>query len=282
MSASRYIQQLLMAPVLRRNRKFSGIHKGETCYIIGNGASLKSMDLSCFDDKLTIGMNFLCVHNQFAQLNAPYYVITAPKFLYPVYENPYTGKLQLSPTIQAFKKAIRKFPEINLFTSISNIFGYAAPRHNYYLHHFGRREPDASLCDMSGIFSFMKGGLYAGIGTAIYMGFQKVMLVGCDYLFTPVQENHFYGAGRAETLGKTQNIYASLLNEASQFMDISLVTDTNISQWLPYEKYEDLTGRKLAYRENTDLVDREYLDYFDQAYKKGMYLTPIYDEGVAV
>ncbi len=38
-------------------RKYKDIHKGERCVIIGNGPSLKSMDLSCLKNEVTFGMN---------------------------------------------------------------------------------------------------------------------------------------------------------------------------------------------------------------------------------
>ena len=275
-------QQRLFSPILKKNRQFKNLHKGETCYIFGNGASLKSMDLSCFSDKLSIGLNFICIHSQFKELNAPYYVIPAPMFLYPFYRNPYTEKIQVSPTIRAFRKAISQFPDINLFTSISNYFGYSAPRNNFYMHHFGYDEPDADYCDLSSIFSFMKGGLYSGIGVAIYMGFKKVILVGCDYLFTPIQGKHFYSGEAPVRSNRTENVYASLLGQASRHLEISLITDDNESRWLPYETYEQATGKKLQYRKNLDLVSKEYLDDFDRAYKCGLYSSPIYKEGVTV
>jgi hypothetical protein len=270
------ILQMLVSPVLRRNNKFKDIHKGETCYIIGNGASLKSMDLGCFSDKLTIGLNFLCIHNQFDKLNCPYFVIPAPKFLYPFYENPYTGKIQFNSTIQAFRKSIKKYPDISLFTSISNIFGYGAKSHNYYIHHFGVHEPSADYFDMSAIFSFMKGGLYSGLGIAMYMGFHKVILIGCDYLFSPMQDRHFYSKGDAVRSTNHKNIYESLLKESQQNLDILLITDTSRSSFLSYQHYQDFTGKELEYQENIDIVDDKYLHYFDKAFKKGLYQSPIY------
>lgn len=270
------VVKLLFRRVISRNERFKGRHNGETCYIVGNGASLKNMDLSAFADRVTIGLNFLCVHRDFHRLNALYYVMPAPKFLYPFYENPYLKKYQRNPTGMALRRAIAKFPKTTVFTSITNIASLAMVREAFYVHHFGNKEPDRELCDISGVFSFMAGGLYGGIGVAINLGFKKAVLIGCDYVFTPKQDGHFYGAGPATRSDQRGNIYAKLFKEAGEEIELSLVTDTGGSEWLPSEEYEAYTGRKIQYRENHEIVDGAYLKALDRAYRQGMYNTPIF------
>jgi len=263
-------------PVIGRNTRFRDVHKGETCYIFGNGASLKSMDISVFSNQLSIGLNFIGLHNDLDLLQMPYYVIPAPKFLYPFYRNPYTHKIQLNPTSRAFARSIKRFPDINLFTSISNIFGYRSSGHNFYMHDFGCKSPDIKHYDLAGRFSFMKGGFYAGLGLALYMGFSKAVLVGCDYFFTPIQNRHFYAKGKPARSEETENIYGGLVEQIKDSIDLKLITDDSRSDHLPYETYEEFSGRKLCYRENTELVSREYLDYFDKAHQMGLFQNAIY------
>ena len=39
---------------LKKNTKFKDVHKGESCYIFGNGSSLKYYDLKLFNEKASI------------------------------------------------------------------------------------------------------------------------------------------------------------------------------------------------------------------------------------
>lgn len=66
--------------VLGKVRKFNNIHKGESCYIFGDGISLKSMDLHQLSDKCAIACNYVPFHKEFVSLNCSYGVVSAPLF----------------------------------------------------------------------------------------------------------------------------------------------------------------------------------------------------------
>ena len=44
---------------IKINLNLKDIHKGETCYIFGNGGSIKYYDLSLFNNHIGIGLNYL-------------------------------------------------------------------------------------------------------------------------------------------------------------------------------------------------------------------------------
>ena len=50
---------------LKKNTKFKDVHKGESCYIFGNGSSLKYYDLKLFNEKASIGCGALFMHKDF-------------------------------------------------------------------------------------------------------------------------------------------------------------------------------------------------------------------------
>ena len=250
--------------ILQKNEPFKNIHKDETCYIIGNGASLKNMDLSAFSNHITIGVNNLVLHSDFQKLDVRYHVLVEPLFLYPYCKNPYTKKIQENIFGKLFKKSFSQYPQVNLFVSITNILG-SNLSNIYYLYHFGHREPDMKQCDISGTFSFMAGGLYGAIGLAINMGFRKAILVGCDYVFTPICDGHFYGLGPGERTDKVKNIYEKLFNEVEGAIELSVITDVGVSKWLPSQTYKELTGKNLKYHENNEIIKKEYLDILKKA-----------------
>lgn len=45
--------------------KYKDIHKGETCYIFGDGPSIKWFDLSKFSDHIGISCGVIPFHNDF-------------------------------------------------------------------------------------------------------------------------------------------------------------------------------------------------------------------------
>ena len=55
--------------ILNRNSKFHNMHRGESCYLFGNGSSLKYFDLDQFTDRPTIGCGQLFLHRDYSKLN---------------------------------------------------------------------------------------------------------------------------------------------------------------------------------------------------------------------
>jgi hypothetical protein len=272
-----FVEKILVSffrPVLAKNKNFLNLHKNETCYIIGNGGSLKNMDLESFSDHVTIGINHLCLHNDFHKLNVKYYVLVESFFLYPFCKNPYTKKYQSNILGKLFKKSFPKDSEINLFVSLTNLFG-SKFRKIHYLFHFGYRNPDKKFQDPSGKFSFMSGGLHAAIGLAISLGFKKAILVGCDYTFSPVSNGHFYAFGPPKRIKRDYNNYEELFEVSKEFIDLSVITDFGKSDSLPFQTYEEFTGKSLKYHENNELIKEEYLEMLRKAVSLEQYGSKI-------
>src|SRR3990167_2434038 len=84
---------LLSKKVLERNKKFESLHKGESCYIFGNGPSLKYFDFKKFNNKIVIGCGGLFLHRDFDKINVKYYYEGHPFFNHPYWINPYSKKI---------------------------------------------------------------------------------------------------------------------------------------------------------------------------------------------
>ena len=263
-------------PILRRNKKFLNLHKGQVCYIFGNGASLKNMDLKEFSDYPAIGINHLCLHNDFRALNIKYYVLPESFFFYPFKKNIYTRrKFQKNILGNLFKKSFESHSDITLFTSLTNFLGMKN-LNTYYLYHFGHRAPDLNYLSLDSEFSFMSGGLYTAIGLAINLGFSKAYLVGCDYLFSPVMYGHFYDYGPSK-VEKNKKIYSDLLIEVNNLIDLCLITDHGTSDSLNAIEYTKFKERKIEYKENNEIIKKEYLEILNLAYLKGLHTNKIFD-----
>lgn len=248
-------------PELARNRKFRNLHKGESCYIIGNGVSLKSTDLRKLGDRISIGCNWLYLHKDFEALDCRYYQISGPFLFYPY--RWYTGSFERNRLASLYRENIERHSRTNFFTSISNKFSTRA-KNLYFTHHFGAREWNLDRCDMAGVFSFMGGGLQAMIGTAIYMGFESALLVGCDYTFAPPQALHFFEKGKGLPQEKMPNPYGRLFDAVQSRLDLTTLVESGMkSDVLKYMTYEDYTGSPAHFRENTEIVDKESLVRLD-------------------
>ena len=59
---------------IHRLRKYKDIHRGERCFIIGNGPSLKQLDLSLLKNEYTFGMNRIYMAFEEMGFSTSYYV----------------------------------------------------------------------------------------------------------------------------------------------------------------------------------------------------------------
>jgi len=258
-----------LEPVFRRNFLFKNSFIDQTCYIFGNGASLKSIDFSHFTNYPTIGINHLVLHKDFYLLDTCCYTLPEPFSFYHYFKNPYKQKYEKNIMGNLFRSEIAKFPELNLFTSFTNMLG-APLKNTHYLHHFGKRDPHSNYLDICSEFSYLAGGLYAAIGLAISLGFKKAILVGCDYLMKPKCYGHFYAQPK---LGKDDglNPYEMLLESCSSQIDLEAISDFKVDCWIPCTDYETYTGASLKYRENTEIVTNDNLLILNNAYEMGQY-----------
>lgn len=246
---------------LERNKKFECLHKGEICYIFGNGASLKHFDLKKFDDKIVIGCNGLVFHRDFKKINVKYYYIGTPFFYYPYWKNPYSKKLLEKNVIgMLYKEKWSCYKNMSHFVSLSNYFGIRGGN-VYYLHHFSKPFKSYSDSRMDDKFTPMSGSLAGMLGLAIFMGFKDITLVGCDYAFFPQGQGHFYEFGKFADTFLEEPFCKDFLLDAARHANIRVVTphEGYRGHILPYISYKELTGDEPVYKENYEIVSRSDL-----------------------
>lgn len=177
---------------LKKNINLKNRYQDETCYIFGNGSSLKRISLKHFSDFYTFSCNWMSLHKDYKLLKKNIgYALTTPFWFSPIFRNTYSKKFRYNMGKKTFLKNFC-FEKENLFTSISNYpFLINKPNVNY-LHDFGNKNLDIKFHDLTGTFSLMSSAIYAMIGIAKYMGFKKIILVGMDYLYNYPFYGHFY------------------------------------------------------------------------------------------
>lgn len=244
---------------VRNNKKFENIYKGETCYIFGNGASLKYYDFDAIpNDVPVITCAFGLFDKRLKKKNVKFYIIADSYSLYPVVYNDYVDKIQKNPQSKIFRKLINEYKNVTFLTSITNSFGfYPKPSNLVYWHHFGQR--DFSSCDISNKFSTCSCAMDMMIGLARYLGFSKAVVFGCDYLTTPKMQGHFY-ANSVPVFGDDDDEYVHRINKSVGDLEMLLICPNGVSSKIfPTISFEEYFGKKEFYQTNTDIIEPEEL-----------------------
>lgn len=162
---------------MRRIRRFKNIHKGERCFITCPGPSMTIKDLEMLKDEYTIGVNSITKAYEFTNWRPTYYALV-DIFAFGKYlsENPVPG---------------------NTFCQREGFFHYRCNpktkqgRETYLLVDYSNHKPDWMEKKKIKYSSNMAVNVYDGftvtnmaIQLAIYMGFKKIYLLGCDCDYT--------------------------------------------------------------------------------------------------
>lgn len=230
---------------LNNLRALKNKHRGERCFIIGNGPSLNKMDLSCLKDEFTFGLNR--IYLLFDKLGfGTTYMVTV---------NPYVAE-QCADEIKALN--CTKFISMKAKRFFSTTFGTIFIR---------SRSGPKFCCDLSteGVW---EGGTvtYVAMQIAYYMGFSEVILIGVDHNFKTMGEpgqlitsngddpNHFdpnyFGKGfkwQLPNLVRSEVAYRMAkdvyLKAGRQILDATVGGKLNI---FPKINYEDIINAKRA------------------------------------
>ena len=99
------------------------------------------------------------------------------------------------------------------------------------------------------------------LGMAIYLGFKDITLVGFDHLLLPKASEHFYEYGLLDKVHTPAPLHAKLLTSAQEFLELRVVSpnDSYKGQVIPHIQYEELTGQKLRFKENNEILSSEDL-----------------------
>lgn len=243
-------------PILGRIGKFNGIHKGESCYIFGDGVSVKSMDLKQFADKTAIAVNYFPFHKEFDTIDCSYCVVNAPYFFSPFFGYETAQKQHLLKMSKLYRNLISCNPQINYFVDLSNYFSISGDNVYYTF----RDIPDRRLASdfiSRRIFCF-DGVSQAAIMLAIYFGFDHIYLVGFDYTHVPSRNRHYYEKGHGVFCPR-ENYNKDFFDIAKEFIDITTITLDGTSDCINATTYKEHTGREPVYRENTELVEERHL-----------------------
>ncbi len=166
--------------------KYKNKHRGQRCFIVANGPSIKNTDLSFLKDEITIGMNRISLMEDLYGFTPTYLVVT-------------DIEIQLMQFLQEYDniKIPKFFPyEVRKhFTNSENTHYYKMRFSNEFdsnfLNYVGNGKSVTVIC----------------IQLAHYMGFDEVILIGKDHSYNVTEKG---GPGkRLKSTGSETNHFAS-------------------------------------------------------------------------
>lgn len=155
---------------------------GKTCYICALGPSLKSVDLAKIKGDTMVVNHFYKMKDQYSDFVPTYYIMYDPGFIKPVYFDNLREAVSIySPkgTIFFLNSKLSRYD----VGSIDNIYYLSAFRGEFLGQNFRINRVMPSFDNVVGV----------AIGTAMGMGYKRIVLLGCDFnSFASPVSNHCY------------------------------------------------------------------------------------------
>lgn len=177
-----------------KNTYLKNIHKNKSCYILGNGLSASDLDIKKLNSSYVFACNEIFLHNQFKDLKIDYYTIMEP-FYGRIMGRKYVEDISrlYSEVSIAFKnKKTTLFFNATLKFFLKKHKLFEKNKIRFIIPTEKSNKQKTPLNNLDGIFNFGGGAFNFMIASAIYMGFNKIYLIGCGYTYSPRQEFHFY------------------------------------------------------------------------------------------
>ena len=163
-----------------RNLKFKNCHEGERCFILGNGPSLREVDLSFLADEVVFSVNNFARVKNFKEAKTNYHLWVDEAFFEMREEN----KMDHEELLYNYKAIAEEAPccfvplvgkryiEDNKLDKILDI--------NYFDIFEWVKEGRRIICDLDKQITGFTTVVQYAIVIAIYMGFKEIYLLGCD------------------------------------------------------------------------------------------------------
>lgn len=163
------------------NGMFKDIHKGERCFIVGNGPSLKNLDLSVLKNKTVFTVNQSPRMKDFEKLETDYHIWTDERFFHLRDDSPEDMELlQVMRKVKSCDKSPVVFYKTSAFQMIQK---YKLDR-ELDIHYLmdGPINFDSPVVDfpIDRPLPVFPTCIHYAILIAVYMGFAEIVLLGCD------------------------------------------------------------------------------------------------------
>ncbi len=167
--------------IISKNIKFKNLHRGERCFIIGNGPSTQLQDLSLLKEEITFTVNQAPRNKQFESINTTYHVWSDAIF-FNIDRNKHED-MELLKIIKAVNVANNKpdiFYQIGALNMVNEFNLDFEQKVNYFQEGLNFYDGYDEVIDFTSIVPFFTTVVQYAVSLAIYMGFSEIYLLGCD------------------------------------------------------------------------------------------------------
>ena len=267
---------------LKKNIDLKNMHKDKSCVIFGNGGSLKYFDIKRHDGYFYMGSTYVMLHKNIENLKPDFYVIPSSYDFYPInYINPGGGKkfLSYNHRRRIYERIIKKGKETRFFINLSNCYGFfQRPKllNFFYTYKNSESKNDEFEYELTNNFNCTNGSLEIMIGISKYLGFKKIILIGCDYLGTPKLDGHFYSHSNPWIGKKINNSYIERIKKLSKNMEVVTIFPTGISsnefKSFTYDEFfekdnDNIKNKHIQIKKNYEIISDIDLNLLEKAAK---------------
>ncbi|WP_337922512.1 6-hydroxymethylpterin diphosphokinase MptE-like protein [Vibrio cholerae] len=202
-----------------------GKHKGETCYILANGPSVLTQNLSILKGNNIISMNASPLLEDKYGFKSKYYVVSDTRF----FDVESKRELARAKELDRFTTCIYRY-ELKDY----NVKG----ENNYFVKSIGR---DGFSGDLNNGFYFGCTTTMLALQLAFYLGFSEINLLGVDLIY-PKESPRFYDEENVSPIDSNNCIQIYNIRESFKFLNENSVYLYNCSEnsllrpYIPFRK----------------------------------------------
>lgn len=266
------IRQIAADVFTSQLEKFRNSHEGETCYIFGDGPSIKWFDFSEFGNHPAICCGMIPFHKDFDKLDVRYIALVEPWLFVPKIFQPKILHCLRRVALE-YTRRIASLPDKEFFVSLSNRFSLSGKNINYVYRNLPN--PRNAIDKQLNQFDCFAGSFHASLSLAYYMGFKKIYLVGFDgWTIQPARALRWYEFGPGEFFEPT-NFALDYLQILKSEVDVYTISKDGESCNVNNCNYALYTGKQPTYRENCELLGEYMLNILSTCHEYKIYPTKL-------
>tara|TARA_B100001989_G_scaffold253028_1_gene237586 strand:- start:359 stop:1231 length:873 start_codon:yes stop_codon:yes gene_type:complete len=261
-------------PTSQKIINFKNSEKG-ACYIFGDGKSLKYYNFSSFSNLPSISLGLLSLHKGSKFLNIKYslncdsFSLIPGKNIYDYFirfkslirsENP-SRALSFLSIIKLMRLGTSSYSKLlftdnnilfnsNFITHCSNYYFTKFLNNSFYFNHHMKINENLDNQINKNLFNPYESSLNFSIYFAIFLGFTKIYLVGCDYQDIEPMSEHWWEHGEPKLTNMPSKKYIEFMRN---FIEIKIIT-LNKSFGNDFISYRNFSGKSLEYKENNKII----------------------------
>jgi len=187
------LKDLLPDEILARNNRFYNLHRGERCFILGSGHSVKEQNLTRLAGEIVMTQNHFHAHEEIRIID-PTYHVNVPKYQPREFDEDWRDWLRTMDD-RLPRETVLFFGENTKY--LVDEMGLFQGRAYYMKHGYSSVAVRRAPVDITQAIMAVPTVLTQCLAIAIYMGFREVYLLGFDldqmYRLSNRAQVRFYG-----------------------------------------------------------------------------------------